>query len=319
MISKIKRTLLFLMVGLTSCASGAKLKAKFAGAETRPEYRKAMDSYDAGDYALAAAQFESVMDRLPSETPERAEAIFFQGRAYYYLKEFARARESFRRYRDEYPAGKHQSEAAQDLLKIAAETATPNLVAEDKLKEARSDLNTLAALEKDHPNDPKIKYYLGNAHYELGDYQKAGQYYFTAQAIESAYKQKELIRDRLFINARGEPEALTPETLRALELERNPLAAFDQMTYYQRNDENPFSAKQIYYAVTGKIRNQGSKPVKNAKIEARFLNAVNEVLDTQTIQIGSLAPGEIRPFLARAANYDALLNIAHVEIFPRAE
>src|SRR5205085_3689733 len=140
-----------------------------------------------------------------------------------------------------YPSGPYQTEASQDLVRIIAERSTPNPVAEERLQASKKNLDELVKLEKDYPTDPQIKYYLGNIYYELGQYKDAGRYYFQAQAFEAAYKEKELIKERLFINGQGEPETLTPTVLQQLEKERNPLVVFDKRTYYERNHQDAFN------------------------------------------------------------------------------
>lgn len=285
----------------------------------RDDYANAVGLFDQGHYGDAIASIESLLDRYPAEAPERGELIYLKGKAQFLLKDFQSAQAAIQSYVEEYPNGPRQSEAAESLVKIAEAKATQTPLNEDRLRQSLNDIETLYKLEMEHPSDPRIKYYLGNAYYEVGNYKKAGRYYFEAQAIEAAYKQKDLIQQRLFINAKGEPEALTPDAIKRIEKDNDPVVVFDILSYYQRNENDLFHSlsRQTAYNITGKVRNQGSAPLNNVTVEVRFVNAVNQVLDIENVRVGRLEPGEVRPFLAQSAGYDSILNITRVETFPR--
>ncbi len=131
-----------------------------------------------------------------------------------------------------------------------------------------------------------------------------------------------LIKQRLYINEEGKPDVLTPAALDAIDREKNPLVVFDKLTYYQRDDTEPFferSGRLVFANMTGKVRNQGTKVLRNVVVEVRFLNALNQILDFQTHRIGTLRPNDVRPFWAQARHYDNLLNITEAEVITRWE
>ncbi|MCH8333849.1 hypothetical protein IIC65_07945 [Candidatus Sumerlaeota bacterium] len=242
-----------------------------------------------------------------------------QGVAYLELKNYYDAERVLQGYILDYRGGRYEEEAALYCAAIATARAELGHAAEARLEAAIGDLNRLLELEKEHPSDPEIKYQLGNIYYEVGEYEDAGKKYFEAQELEAAYRQNELVMRRLFINDQGEPEALSPGALQRIERERHPLVIFDKMTYYQRRTSSSFSARQVYAVLTGKVRNQGSQSLRGVTIEVRFLNARNQILDVQPVQIGTLGPGEVRAFLARASNYDSLLNITRIDTIARSD
>lgn len=293
--------------------------AQFERLILRDDYARAVALFDQGQYGDAIASIESLLDRYPVDSPERGELMYLKGEAQFQLKDYQSAQTAIQSYVEEFPNGSRQSEAAKSLVKIAEAKSSQTPINEDRLRQALNDIETLYKLEMEHPSDPRIKYYLGNAYYGVGNYKKAGRYYFEAQAIEAAYKQKDLIQQRLFINAKGEPEALTPETIKKIEKDNDPVVVFDILSYYQRNENDLFNSlsRPTAYNITGKVRNQGSEPLRNVSIEVRFVNAVNKVVDIENVKIGELDPGEVRPFLAQAERYDTILNIARVETFPR--
>jgi len=283
------------------------------------DYANAVKLFDQGDYGDAIASIENLVDRYPSDAPERGELIYLKGKAQFLLKDFQSAQAAIQSYVEEYPNGPRQADAAQSLVKIAEAKSEQSPLNEDRLRTALNDIETLYKLEMEHPSDPRIKYYLGNAYYEVGNFKKAGRYYFEAQAIEAAYKEKDLIQQRLFINAKGEPEALTPDAIKRIEKDNDPIVVFDILSYYQRDENDLFHSlsRQTAYNITGKVRNQGSAPIQDVMVEVRFINAVNQVLDIANVRVGPLEPGEVRPFLAQSSGYDSILNITRVETFPR--
>lgn len=282
------------------------------------EYRKAMKAYERENYALAATSFENLVDRLP-ESHRREEVLYRQGVAYLRLRDYHDADETFIEYLDRYPSGRYTSDVTQNLARVAVEREGHNRVAVELLEDAKRDLERLQALEGTHPADPEIKYLMGNIYYELGQYQEAGKKYFEAQALEAAYSERELIKQRMFINAQGEQQVLTPEDLAALERERTPLVIYDTYPYRSRNDDEPFSAAQVYAVMTGKIRNQGSQTLRDVTIEVRFLNAIDDILDVQYLRMGTMRPGEVRAFLAKANLYDDINNVMRVEFVARGD
>lgn len=289
----------------------------FNRAILKNEYQGAVKAYDEKRYGVAATAIENLLDRYPPGSPERGELLYRQAKSYYNLKNFHDAENAANAYLEEFPQGTFKDELGQNVIEMEAARANPDPVETDRLEKSRKDLAELLALEKEHPTDPQIKYYLGNLYYELQNYPEAGKYYFEAQALEAAYKEKELIQKRLFINASGQPETLTPSAVRQIEQEKNPLIIFDKLTYYQRNDQDPFSAGRVYYNITGKVRNQGTQPVRGAELEVRFMDQLNQVLDVQMVRLGTLYPGDVRAFLAQASRYDNILNVANVDIVPR--
>ncbi len=318
-----------LLLGLTGGCSSffqrlESTKNGFTRATLRHEYRAAIKAYDQAvktgaheDYVRLATLCENLNDRYPPDSPQKEEVLFWQAKAQLALKNYHDAEETSKDYLKLYAKGSHQEEMAQDLVRIKAEQAAPSAAAEERLQASKKNLEQLLALEREYPGDPRIKYYLGNIYYDLEKYKEAGRYYYEAQALEAAYKEKELIKERLAINAKGEPIALAPSAARQAETDRNPLVIFDQTNYYQRDNTDAFSARQVFANVTGKVRNQGSRPARNVEIEVRFLNATNDILDFQTIPIGTLHPGEVRPFLAQASHYNDILNVTRVETFAR--
>lgn len=313
------RHLVLVVVALAGCAAGhsssISISPTLKSATMRERYHDAVDAYDRGDYAGAIVTVESVIDRFEPSS-EREELQFIRADSYHQSRNFHDAKIAYEEYLEAYPSGRYQAIVRQGLMRIPAERAEIQTAAAERLEAARRDLNELLALEREFPGDPEIKYLIGNRYYQTEEYEKAGKYYFEAQSLEAAFKEKDLIQQRLYIDENGEPQAMTPAALRELTRERDPLVVFDVYPYRDRGTDS-LNSRLVYANVSGKVRNQAQRALHDVVLEVRFLNATGDVLDVEVIPIGTLPPGGVRAFLASARQYDNLFNITDVEVLPR--
>jgi tetratricopeptide (TPR) repeat protein len=314
--SRLAVVLGFLVLG---CASSDRteplISPTLKSATLRERYQEAVEAYEIGDYATALVTLENVLDRFPPSA-EREELLFIRADAYHQSRNFQDARTAYAAYLEAYPSGRYRAIATQGLMRIPAELAEPQTVAAERIDAARRDLDQLLAIESEFPRDPGVKYLIGNLYYQTADYAKAGAYYFEAQSLEAAYKEKDLIRQRLYIDDNGEPQAMTPSALRDLALQSDPLVVFDVYPYRERGTD-ALNSRLVFANVSGKVRNQAQRTLHDVVLEVRFLNALGDVLDVEVIPVGTIPPGGVRAFLASASHYDNLFNITDVEVLPR--
>jgi tetratricopeptide (TPR) repeat protein len=231
---------LVLAVVFSGCASGDLDGRGFSptlkSGSVKDRHGEAVEAYEAGDFAGALIAVENALDRLEA-SPAREELLFIRADSHHQLRNFHDAERAYAQYLSEYPEGRYRAAVTQGQLRIPAERAEPQTVAAERVEAARRDLEALLALERDYPRDPQLKYLIGNRYYETENYGEAGRYYFEAQAIEAAYKEKELIRQRLYIDEEGQPKALTPSALGEYERQLRPLVVFDVYPYRQRGTD----------------------------------------------------------------------------------
>jgi tetratricopeptide (TPR) repeat protein len=311
---------MILAMVFVGCASGDLDGRGFSptlrSGSVKDRYEEAVTAYEGGDYARALVAIENALDRLePSR--EREELLFIRADAHHQLRNYHDAELSYEHYLREYPDGEYRATVTQGRLRLPAERAEPQAAAAERLEAARRDLEALRALERDFPRDPQVKYLIGNLYYQTENYDEAGRYYFEAQSLEAAYKEKDLIRQRLYIDEDGEPRVMTPSALGELERTLRPLTVFDVYPYRERSHDS-FEPRLVYANVSGKVRNQGSETLHDVVLEVRFLNALGDVLDIDVIPLGTLPPGSVRAFLASASHYDNIFNITNVEVIPRS-
>jgi tetratricopeptide (TPR) repeat protein len=300
-------TILALAAGmaLAGCATMAELRL-------RDPLQRAETAFADGNFALAATTYESLADRYPTDA-RRQQMRLRQGLSLYAIASYHDARCVLVGYLREWPLGLYAADAREYLAKIAVLLSPASPAQADALATAQSDLNQLQQLRMAHPYDPKVLYALGNLFYEMGDYDEAVRHYYRAQEIDATYQEKSLIKERMMLDAEGKPVPVSPQAVRQIEQDAQPVVVFDTHDYKSRDTQEMLGGQIRFYNVTGKIRNQGTALLRDVTVQVRFMNMYREILDVREIYLGTMAPGTIRAFIARADSYDSLYNITQYE------
>ncbi|MCL5269822.1 MAG: FxLYD domain-containing protein [bacterium] len=281
----------------------------------RSELARANEAFEHEEFALAASRYESLSDRYP-DSLMRERLMFNQGMSLYKISSFNAARDAFVKYVNEYPSGRYVADARDYLRKIDVYMSMASPAQAEAIEQAKADLVKLNQLKIEHPNDPKVFTALGNLYWEMGDYNEAVRNYYEATSLDAAYKEKELIKGRMMITAKGEAVPITPEQLKKAEADANPVVVFNLHEYKSRDTEEFLGGNKRYFNVTGMARNQGSKPLANVEIEVVFNNSQHQVQDSKVVRVGAMAPGDVRAFRAEASSYDNLYNITSYNCIP---
>lgn len=273
------------------------------------------NAFENQQYILAAARYESLRDRYP-DTVRREEMLLRQGVSLYSVSSYHSARDVFIDYIKEYPRG-YYLENAKDYIKkidVLMSNATP--AAAQKLAEAKakSDLDALNKLLTEHPTDWRVYEAIGDAHWRLGNYDKAVDCYYKAHHIVSAYEERNLNNGKLILDDSGQPVPVNPYILKEMEIEKHPVRVYDLHAYTSRNQRDRVGGEIQFYNLTGSLRNQGKQLLRNVEVEVRYKDIGRNTLDVEYVKIGSLGPGEVRAFLSQADNYDNLYNIVDHEV-----
>jgi tetratricopeptide (TPR) repeat protein len=281
----------------------------------QPQLKEADAAFNGGDYALAATRYESLSDRYPM-TSRRQLLRIRQGISLYTAASYHDARDVFLLYLKEFPTGRYTQDAEAYLKKIDVMMSPDSPARRETIEAAKADLNKLQQLRMQHPHDPAVAYSIGNLFYEMGNYDEAVRNYYEALSLDAAYKEKDMIRQRLILDDAGKPRALTPGEIKRVERDNRPLVVFDTHNYTARDQNMLISGQKRFYNVTGLVRNQSSRMLHDIEVEVRFINAQHQVLDVDKVYIGSMGPDEVRPFRAEANSYDDLYNIVSFETNP---
>ena len=301
---------LFLLLGLSGCSMIQEISLN-------EKYRAAQRSFNEGNYALAATQYETLSDRYPT-SPRRQQLMVNQAIALYTLGSYFDSRIVFHNYLAEFPEGTYATDATEYLKMIDTMLAPGGSVQEERLLAAKSDLGELNRLLLEHPHDPNVLYAIGNLYWEMGNSTEAVRYYYMARESDAAYQEKTLIKQRMMIDAAGKPVPQTQDSIDRANREKQPLIVFNT-TDYKARDDSEFGGNLRFFVVTGLLRNQGSRLLDNVYVEAVFYNKARQVMDTQVVRIGAISPGNVRAFRVEAESYDNLYNIESYELRPTWE
>ena len=278
-----------------------------------PQLQRANDHFDRGEYFEAAALYENLADRYPLGTEKRAQILMRQGIAFYKKAAYHEARDQFLDLLEQYPAGQSAEDARYYLATIDYYMSSDSPARLDAVAAAEQDLDELQTLLKAHPHDPSILEAIGNLFFELERYDEALEYYRQAGQFSAANTEKLLAQRRMYVAEDGQFRLITPAVARELDKEDNPLVVFGRNDYHERANSDFNQASKRYHVTGGKVRNQSKRILRNVVVEVSFLNTNFDVLDVELVQLGTMAPGMVKPFIASADNYDNLYNIDHVE------
>ena len=281
----------------------------------RDQRLAADQAFERQEYILAAARYGALCDRYP-ETRLKEDMIFRQGVAFYSAACYHEARDIFASYLAAYPRGNWKSDISDYIRKIDVLMSQASPAEAKKLQEAKAkaNLDILGKLQAEHPTDWHVLEAIGDAQWKLGNYDEAIDAYYKAQRIASAYEERDLNNGKLILDAEGKPVPVNPEILEEMEIERHPVRAYGLHAYTSRNRINMLGGDVQFYNLSGSIRNQGKKLLRNVELEIVFRDMSGNALDVDIVRIGSLGPGEVRTFLSRADDYDNLYNIVDHEV-----
>ncbi|HNY27082.1 MAG TPA: tetratricopeptide repeat protein [Candidatus Sumerlaeota bacterium] len=318
----LKRTLLCLSLSLLLLVQGG---CSYARRLTlSDEMQEAQERFSQGEYMVARALYERLAQNT-SDNLVRQKMMLQMGKCYFneQVRDFHDARMTYLQYIETYPNGQYVAEARQCLAEIDNAQKQRNHQAEVKLDQVAQEIETIKAAIQADPqnsnlyNNADLHLKLGNALWRLQRYDEARDAYVRGCELNAALRENATLRERLTTDAAGRIVPVTPERRSEIEHERQPLVVFNDNAYKSRLNSDHDSVREVYYNVTGLIRNQSARDLHGVVLEVRFFNPNHDLMDTQNISIGDIGPGGVRTFLARATSYDNLYNIVRYECYFR--
>ena len=289
--------------------------AQYSRSILSPSVKSAQSDFNNQNYESAIAKYQ----RLSLHYPDEKKRQYFhmqKGRAFYLLRSYHDAEDTFREYLKIYPEGLYVDEAETYLVKIRSLRAEKERSYKLQREQIEGDVRLLRKILEQDPYNAQVHYQLASKLWDLEEYNEAAKHYLKAGDIDAALKETELIQNRLMIDANGNAVPITPERQKEMEQEKNPLVVFDVHSYEQRMKPEFFGAGKAFRVVAGKVRNQSSRVLRDASVSVNFYNIRHEILDTQSYNIGSMGPREVRAFLVNGQNFDNIYNIDHFECLP---
>ncbi len=320
--SMMKRQLLIILAlamlisSLGSLGGCARQRQEFSVWTTRmrlqDQLERADEAFSKGEYLFAATLYESISDRYPLNTPQRAEFRLRQGLALYKLNTYHDARRVFLDLIQEFPESTEAVDARAYIQRVDYYMSPYTGQRAEAFGEVQDDLARLEALKVQYPHDDRIHRTIGELYWELGNYDEAMRHYTRAMELDAANREILYNRGHLkVVDEQGTLAVMTPEEQLDREREEQPLQVFNLYTYKQRGRGDLGSSFYDKYTLTGMVRNQSRQIQRNVRLNVTFYNAQFYVLGSAERMIGTMAPGEVRSFVISTDTADNLYNIEH--------
>jgi len=263
----------------------------------------------AGEYSMVIPRLEQFTRQYPS-MPGIAKAYYLLGVCYYRIGGYSAARDALAKYLELDPEGSYATEAQDTLDRMNRITPDTGKIPEELAKEIDRCRESVRA----NPEDMGARMALAEVLWNAGQYEEAGREYATLLNRWPYLMNDTVIRTRVKKEADGSFRVLTPEESEKIRRQDNPLVLYNIASFRSGRFENwSQSARERYYNVTGKAVNQGDKPLEDVRITVTIYGFGQLVYDTQTINMGTLAPGETRAFSAQFSRFDDINNVTRYE------
>ena len=276
------------------------------------DLRSADQSFHNKQYGIAVTKYLSLLEGLGPGTTH-ASVLFRLAECYYNLNSYCDARQSFESYLKLYPDREDTDRSRRYLEKIRREYDKREAQYQAGIQKEMERISELKALVEKNFQDAGYHFELGNAYWNLAQYQEAVKEYFQAIELDRSYKQNALIKSRLIFDLEGNVIPFTPRERIELEREKEPIVIYNTFASRARDW---YRSQQNKYIVTGQAKNQSTRPVLNLRVEVTLFNTYGNVLDVKTTYLGNVFPQEVRSFRADFANISDIANIDHFECEP---
>jgi tetratricopeptide (TPR) repeat protein len=160
-------------------------------------------------------------------------------------------------------------------------------------------VNEIAALEEakeQEPGNADLHFRLGEVYWRMSRFSDALQAYQRAVQLDPRYLQHPSIQNRLIVGDDAslalKDSLITPKPTGAIQV-RNV-----QTKHVERSDFWGVHPDENVYVVSGEAVNVGNKTCVNVQVEVTIYDFYEKVMDTRTVDIGAMKPGERRHFVA---------------------
>lgn len=258
----------------------------------------------AGEYSSAVPRLEHIIQKYPNDIAG-IEARFFLGKAYYSISAFSDALRLLNEYLALMPEGPY----AEEALVLTGRLQNPQ-----DLSEVDKRISELRKISLETPEELAPKLELADLLWTSGRYEEALPIYEDLLKRWPGLKSDMIVRQRIAFDASGTILALTPDEIDRRNREEEPLKLYNISAFKSGRYEGwPATAKEKYYNVSGIAVNQSDQPLDDVYVTITIYGLGQMVYETQRVYLGTLPPGEKRPFSAQFSRFDTLENIVRYE------
>lgn len=270
------------------------------------EVEEASELVDAGDTSAVIPKLLSTISKYP-DSEAAYEARYWLARAYYKIGGYRDAIDLFKEYLHLAPNGRYAQECNDYIQRLTTEYSQRFLTVE-KLDE---NIRTLTGELNKSPDNIGSQLALADLLWKRGDYDKAAAIYKNVVDKHPDQANNEIIRQRVEMLPGGQYIVLTPAEIQHRQAEAQPLVVINTASF--QSGEDLFTRQARFYSVTGQVVNRSDSVLYGVQVDVTIYAFGNTVLDTTTVNIGSINPGEIRAFSVRFSNFDNIENVNRYE------
>lgn len=273
------------------------------------ELETARSRLDAGEYSTVLPRLHHVVSEYP-ETRAAIDARYFLGVTYYRISGFPDSLNYFNEYLELAPSGVHAS-ASREYLRLLQEEIGKRYQTADQAAQRVAQAEAKAAAE---PGVLAYQLELADGYWRNGQYAEAGAVYESIIQRWPELEYDATIRTRIEHAPDGRLVVLTPEEVLRREAESEPLVIFNTASFRSgREHLYARSFRDIYYNVSGQVVNRSQTPLHQVQIIVTIYGFGGLVYETQTVNLGTLAPKQVRAFSVQFSNFDVIENVVRYE------
>jgi len=264
----------------------------------------------AGNYSQAIPRLLKVLSDYPDSTAA-GDGRYWLGVAYEAIEDLRAASLQLNRYVADFPNGEFAADAQRRLARLE-QNLDDKYVSEAEIEERLSQARAKIAAA---PDEVGHRLELANLLWSKGAYSDAGAVYAEALVRWPRLADDTVVRQRMVRSASGGWEPLTPEMVVRAAAEKEPLLIYNTSSFRSGREEGlARSYQKSNYNVTGEVMNRSAQPLRDVQLYVTIYGFGAKVLDTKTMNIGRLSPGDSRAFSASFSTFDDIENVDRYEV-----
>jgi tetratricopeptide (TPR) repeat protein len=299
----------------TGGAGSATKSAQGRTQHTSQELSEARRLVDTGAYSQALPRLLDITARDQS-SPEAAEAYYLQGVAYHHIGSLGDAAQAYGRALEVAPEGPLAAEAraAVDAIKTEVDAG---FLAEEDFPALIAKVEARVAAE---PGEISHRLLLADLYWKQGNYAAAGNLYSKMLAEQPGLAQDRIVAQRMQKQQDGSWKVMTPTEVIHQQAQANPVTIYGTSSFRSTELRGDLRYYEVeFYHVSGHVVNQSQSAVRQVAVDVTLYGFGNTVFETQSVQLGTLLPGQHRTFAVRFSKFDNIDNVQRYDCQLRYE
>lgn len=262
----------------------------------QPLLKEADSHFSRGEYQPALLKYSAYL-YLPEATKvSEASALYRMGICQFMLGQYSDARSTFTRFIRHFPDDKRLPQAREWLAKAQDHLRQEERLSQERVEMAAAEIAALREWVEQDPRDADLHFRLGEIYWRMGQYNDALDAYESAVRLDPRYLQHPSIRKRVVVR---NDNSLDLRDSPVLPKPAGPIRVRDVETkYIKRSDFWGVEPTEHIYIVTGEVVNEGNRTCVGVQVEVTIYDFYESVMDSRTVQVGTMKPGQRRHFVA---------------------